>query len=102
VEWLIDALTSSWAPFKFIVIGTQFLNENAGGENHSMYPEERKKMLDLIAKEGITGVIFLTGDIHRSEVTVLEREKNYPSVRIYSLAFNCGSYEQSLAKSGKN
>ncbi len=78
VEWLIDALTSSWAPFKFVVIGTQFLNENAGGENHSMYPEERQKVLDLIENENIRGVVFLTGDIHRSEVTKLEREGTYP------------------------
>lgn len=78
VEWLIDALTSSWAPFKFIVIGTQFLNPNAGGENHSMYPAERKKILDAIQAENIPGVIFLTGDVHRSEVTKIERQGTYP------------------------
>lgn len=78
VEWLIDALTSSRAPFKFVVIGTQFLNPNAGGENHAMYPEERAKIIELITKEKIEGVIFLTGDVHRSEVTKLERENTYP------------------------
>ncbi len=78
VEWLIDALTSSWAPFKFVVIGTQFLNPNAGGENHSMYPAERKEILDKIAAENIPGVIFLTGDVHRSEVTKIERAGTYP------------------------
>ncbi len=78
IEWLIDALTSSWAPFRFIVIGTQFLNPNAGGENHATYPEERQKIIDLITKEKIPGVIFLTGDVHRSEVTKLEREGTYP------------------------
>ena len=81
VEWLIDALTSSWAPFKFVVIGTQFLNPNAGGENHSMYPAERKKILDKIAAENIPGVIFLTGDVHRSEVTKIERQGDISIVR---------------------
>lgn len=78
VKWLIDALTSSYAPFKFVVIGTQFLNPDAGGENHSMYPAERKKILDEIAAENIPGVIFLTGDVHRSEVTKIERQGTYP------------------------
>ncbi len=77
LQWLIDALTSSFAPFKFIVIGTQFLNPNPGGENHSQYPSEREKLLQLIEKEKIPGVIFLTGDVHRSEVTKLERFNNY-------------------------
>lgn len=78
VDWLIDNLTSSLATFKFVVIGTQFLNPNAEGENHSMFPVERNKILDLIAKEKIEGVIFLTGDVHRSEITKLERENSYP------------------------
>lgn len=78
VEWLIDNLTTSYAPFKFVVIGTPFLNPNAGGENHATYPEERKKILDMIAVENIRGVIFLTGDVHRSELTKLERKNNYP------------------------
>ncbi len=78
VEWLIDALTSSWAPFKFVVIGTQFLNPTPGGENHSTYPEERQKIINLITKENIPGVVFLTGDVHRSEVTKLDRPGTYP------------------------
>lgn len=78
VEWLIDNLTSSNAPFKFVVIGTQFLNPNAGGENHSNYPKEREKILKMIEQEKISGVIFLTGDVHRSELTKLKRKNNYP------------------------
>lgn len=78
VDWLMDALTSSFAPFKFVVIGTQFLNPDPGGENHSAYPSERKRIIDLITTEKIPGVIFLTGDVHRSEVTKLERQGTYP------------------------
>jgi len=78
LEWLIDALTFSRAPFKFVVMGGQFLNPTPGGENHSTYPKERQRILDEILKEGIEGVIFLTGDVHRTELTKLERENNYP------------------------
>jgi alkaline phosphatase D len=78
IEWLIDALSSSSASFKFVVIGTQFLNPNPGGENHSTCPEERKKILDRIKSENINGVIFLTGDVHRAEITKIERNGTYP------------------------
>ena len=78
IDWLIDNLISSEAPFKFVVIGTQFLNPNASGENHASYKEERKKILDMIESENIEGVMFLTGDVHRSEITKLERSGSYP------------------------
>ena len=78
IEWLIDGLSSTNAPFKFICIGGQFLNSTPIGENHSTFPEERIKILNLIEKEGIEGVVFLTGDIHRTELTKLDRYRNYP------------------------
>lgn len=78
IEWLIDNLTYSNAPFKIITIGGQFLNPNPGGENYSTYSEEREQILKLIEKEGIEGVIFLTGDIHRTELTKMERPDTYP------------------------
>ncbi len=78
ITWLIDGLATTDAEFKFICIGGQFLNTTPIGENHSTYPEERIKILDLIEKEGIEGVIFLSGDIHRSELTKVERYRNYP------------------------
>lgn len=78
IDWLIDNLVTSRAPFKIIALGGQFLNPNAGGENYSTYPDERKKILKLIEDEGIEGVIFLSGDVHRSEITKFNREDNYP------------------------
>lgn len=78
IEWLIDGLTTTDAEFKFVCLGGQFLNTTPVGENHSTFPEERIKILNLIEKEGIEGVIFLTGDIHRTELTKLDRYRNYP------------------------
>jgi len=78
VEWLIDALTSSRAPFKFIVIGSTVLNPVAAGENYENYPNEKAKLMKLIADERIEGVVFLTGDIHRGELSKLERRGSYP------------------------
>jgi alkaline phosphatase D len=78
VSWLIDALTASEASFKFIVVGGQFLNPVTYGENFSTFPEERSKILRLISRENISGIIFLTGDRHHTELSKLERENLYP------------------------
>ncbi len=72
VQWLIDALKYSKASFKFVAIGGQFLNPVAVYENHATYAEERQRILDLIEKENIKGVVFLSGDRHRTELTKME------------------------------
>lgn len=78
VEWLLDALSNSKATFKIIAIGGQVLNPVAVYENYATYPEELKRLLDGIEKEGIRGVIFVTGDRHHTELTKLERPGTYP------------------------
>ena len=71
IEWLIDALVNSKASFKFIAIGGQFISDAAVYENHATYPEERNYLLDLIEREGLKNIIFLTGDRHKTELSQL-------------------------------
>ncbi|MCF8241184.1 MAG: alkaline phosphatase family protein [Melioribacteraceae bacterium] len=78
IQWLIDELVSSRAPFKFVCIGGQFLSPVPEGENHITYPEERVKILKSIDQEGIEGVIFLSGDRHFTELSKMERHGTYP------------------------
>ncbi len=78
VEWLIDALVKSKAPFKFVVTGNEFISDNTYEENHINFNEERKRVLYLIEKENIKGVIFLSGDRHFSELSKMERKGTYP------------------------
>jgi len=78
VDWLIDALLNSKAPFKIIAIGGQFLNSEKVFENHINWEEEHKKILDLISQEKIEGVIFLSGDRHFSELSKMKRYDSYP------------------------
>lgn len=78
VEWLIDALLNSKAPFKIIAIGGQFLNSESIYENHINWIDEHKNILNLIEKEKIEGVIFLSGDRHFSEVSKMDRFNSYP------------------------
>lgn len=90
-EWLIDALVKSKATFKIICMGGQFLNPVAKFENYSIFPEERKWILDHIADEGISGVIFLTGDRHSSELDIMPREGNYPLHEFTISTFSAGA-----------
>jgi alkaline phosphatase D len=74
-EWLIDALTSSTAKFKFVCIGGQVINNTERFEHHAnLAPEEREYILDAIAMEGIKNVIFLTGDVHHAELSMMRRK----------------------------
>lgn len=72
VDWLIEALKFSRAPFKIVATGGQFLSDAALYENHAQYAEERQRVLDRIEAEGITGVVFLSGDRHHTELSMLE------------------------------
>ena len=79
LEWLKQSLLCHReATFKFIVIGGQFLHDNTF-ETFSAYPHDRKELLDFIERYKISGVIFLTGDRHYTELTKMERGKaSYP------------------------
>lgn len=77
-QWLIDALSSSRAPFKFIAMGGEFLNPVPWYENYATYPEERARLINAITQENISGVIFLTGDRHHTELSKLPRRDHYP------------------------
>lgn len=75
-EWLIDALSYSHAPYKVVAMGGQFLNTLNAYETYSNYgfEKERQEIIDLIYAENIKGVIFLSGDRHHSELSVLKAE----------------------------
>jgi alkaline phosphatase D len=78
LEWLIDALTYSRATFKIVAVGGQVVSPLATFENYANYPDERAKLLEAIEREGIEGVLFVTGDRHFTELTRLERPGTYP------------------------
>jgi alkaline phosphatase D len=70
LEWLIDALAASRAPFKMVCIGGQVLNTEAAYENYANHHwKEREYLLQQIEAEGIKNVIFLTGDRHHTELS---------------------------------
>ena len=78
LQWIIDALTSSTAPFKIVAVGGQMMSPAAEYENFANYPEEREALIRAITREKIPGVLFLSGDRHLTELTRLERAGTYP------------------------
>ena len=76
LEWLKDALVSSKASFKFIALGGQFLNTAPVFENYSAngFDKERQELIDFIYLHQIKNVVFLTGDRHHSEMSILKEE----------------------------
>jgi len=71
VDWLIQALQFSRAPFKVIAVGGQFLSDFAQYENMARFPEERDGLLRRIEEEDISGVVFLSGDRHSTELSAV-------------------------------
>ncbi|MBD0259903.1 MAG: alkaline phosphatase D family protein, partial [Cytophagales bacterium] len=92
LQWLVDALTYSRAPFKFVVIGSQVLNPVEQEDSYAFYPQERDKLLEAIAAAKIPGVIFLDGDRHFTSLTKLERPGTYPLYDITISPLTAGTY----------
>ena len=68
LNWLKSALISSNAVFKFIVNGGQVLNTIADKECLRSYDAEFNELMNFIVSNKISGVIFLSGDRHFSEM----------------------------------
>ena len=95
VNWLIQALQYSRAPFKVIAIGGQFLSDFADYENMALFPEERDGILERIEKEDIRGVVFLSGDRHSTELSELTLSNGRKVIDYTCSALTSGSYDHS-------
>lgn len=78
MDWLKNALIFSKAPFKIIATGSQVLNPLSKVECMRHYTAEYNELMDFFATQKISGVIFLTGDRHHSEVIKQSRQGLYP------------------------
>lgn len=93
LDWLIDALKSSQAAFKFVAVGGMVVSTCDDYEDYiHLYPEERKALLDAIQREKIQGVIFLTGDRHHTELSKYHPEGGIPVYDWTVSPLTSGSY----------
>jgi alkaline phosphatase D len=70
--WLKNKLKHSKSTFKFIAMGGQFLNTETNYESYNLYKRERAEILKFIAEQKISGVLFLSGDRHHTELLKYE------------------------------
>lgn len=68
LEWLKNKLVHSKATFKFIVVGGQVLNKNTDKESYNLFKKEREEILSFLVQQKISGVVFLSGDRHHTEI----------------------------------
>ena len=69
-EWLRDGLMTSDAPFKLLASGLVWNGAVRPGkpDHWESYAEEREALLRFIGDEGISGIVLLGGDVHRTRV----------------------------------
>ena len=73
ISWLKQSLLHSKAlknyRFKFIVTGGQVIQtaiKTTRSETHELYRREREDLIAFIVENKISGVVFLTGDVHHT------------------------------------
>jgi len=87
LDWLKQSLlaaqTNGNCTFKFVVTGGQVITDFGGhSESFAYYTREREDLLQFIVQHHITGVIFLSGDVHFTE---LARKKISDTQWVYEL-----------------
>jgi alkaline phosphatase D len=95
INWLIEDLKASKASFKLITIGSQVLSSVADFENYANYKDEREYLFQLLAKNKIKNVIFLTGDRHFAELSQMTLENNIRVLDITSSPLTSKPYSNS-------
>lgn len=83
-SWLIDGLKSSKAKFKVIASGSTLNHSKPDGWR--IYTFARHRFFDAIKKHRIPGVVYMSGDIHRSLVWEHHESTRvgYPLVEVIS------------------
>jgi alkaline phosphatase D len=106
MEWLRDTLAHTkesnntrFLRFKFICTGSQFLNrvDYPSSEDGNRYKRERAEILEMIREMNVPGVIFLTGDVHYSEMRRQDDLLSYPLYEITSSSITAGPHTGTIA-----
>ena len=99
MKWLKNSLAVSSATFKFIVTGGQALNELGTDETLLHYPIECIDLMNFISQQKVSGIVFLTGDRHFTEmITYKPRSDFYPIPEYTSSAVTSGPAKPTKAE----
>ena len=83
-RWLLDGLKASRAKFKVIASGSTL--HHSKGDGWRIYTFSRHRLLDALKKHRLSGVVYMSGDIHNSLVWEHpeSRRLGYPLVEVIS------------------
>ena len=93
-EWLRDGLRASDAPFKLLASGLIWNGAVRPGkpDHWDSYQEEREAIFRFLGEEGISGVVLMGGDIHRTRVLRYETREvvGYPLTELITSPIHAG------------
>lgn len=93
MEWLKNSLLYSSATFKIITVGSQVLNPVSPFDKWRDFPAEYDELMNFLKEYNVTGVLFLTGDRHHSEIIKVERPGTYPLYDITVSPLTSGTHQ---------
>ena len=85
MQWFLFQLAHSKATFKFVCVGGQFLNEHTNKESFNLFKNERQRIIDYIIANKISGVIFISGDRHLTEMLEYNKRKTDLGYSLFEL-----------------
>lgn len=68
VDWLIDEMKASDAPFKVLVCGSSW--ETSRTDGWRLFRDAKRELWDRIVENKINGVMYVSGDIHRCDLQI--------------------------------
>ena len=75
-RWLEEQLRKP-ADLRIIGSSIQFGVTRNGNEGWANFPHEQQKFIDLIATTRATGLVFISGDVHYAETSLLKTDNTY-------------------------
>ncbi len=93
MRWLKNSLLYSNATFKIIAVGSQVLNPASPFDKMKDFSTEYNELMNFLKEYKISGVVFLTGDRHHSEIIKVERSGDYPLYDITVSPLTSGTHK---------
>lgn len=89
-KWLEEQLRVP-ARVRIIASSIQVVSEDHDWEKWSNFPLERRKLFQLIRDTGAKGVLFVSGDRHLGELSMMDADVGYPMYDLTSSGLNFAS-----------
>jgi alkaline phosphatase D len=80
--WLLDGLRTSTATWKFIVSSSVWNPHSKQVDSWALYKHEQDEIVDFIRTNSITGVIFMSGDIHSAGAIDNGTNSYFPEISV--------------------